>query len=176
MRKSLLFLLALLAFVLAYSLVILPLGDWHKEIMEEVQVKSKTLGKYKAFLDTAADTEEEIERIEKELKKFNAMLIDVKNDALGFARLNSYVQDEVRKSGLQVISIKPLNVLKYKLYVGMPLQINATADIKQMLGFLRRLSSAKYLITLDNMDVRVMNIRKPDKLRIKIQVSGYRAI
>ena len=176
MRRSLVALLAVLGAVLVYTLVILPLADKQREIREELQIKAETLGKYRVFLDSAGEMAEESERVEGELGRFGGRLIDVENDAMGFARLNSHIQAIIRKSGMEVISIKPLNVVKYKLYVGMPVQINATADIKQVKDFMLGLSAGKYLIAVDNVDIRVMNVRKPDKLRMKIEVSGYRKI
>jgi Tfp pilus assembly protein PilO len=173
-KRSLLILLIILAVVLVYTVIVIPVIDRHRDIVDELQLKSETLGKYRLFLETATETKEALKNVEEELKSFNSLLIDADSDAIGFSRLNSHVQNLIRKSGMEVISIKSLNVVKYKLYVGLPIQINATADVRQVKEFLQSMSSGKYLISIDLLNIRVVNIRKPDKLRVKIQISGYR--
>lgn len=176
MRRSLMILLGLLFIILVYAVIFVPVTDKHRAIVEELELKSRTLGKYKVFLDTAQETEADVQEVARELNIYNALLIDAENDAKGFARLNSYIQELINQTGMEVISIKPLNVVKYELYVGLPLQVNASADTRQIVRFLRGLDSGKYLVSIDNVNVRVINIKKPDKLRIKIELSGYREI
>jgi Tfp pilus assembly protein PilO len=174
MKRSLLILLIILAVVLVYSVVVIPVSDRHRDIVDELQLKSETLGKYREFLETATETKEALKNVEEKLQGFNTKLIDADSDAIGYSRLNSNVQNLIRQSGMEVISIKSLNVIKYKFYVGLPIQINATADVKQVKEFLQKISTGKYLISIDSLNIRVVNIRKPDKLRIKTQISGYR--
>lgn len=169
-------LLSVFVVILVYAVIVAPVTDRHTIIVEEVEMKSKTLGKYKLLLNTAAETRDGLKGVAGELDTYEGLLIDVENDAMGFARLNSYMQELINKSGVEVISIKPLNVVKYDLHVGLPIQVNATADTRQVITFLQSLSSGKYLVSIDNVNIRVVNTRKPDKLRIKIQISGYREI
>ncbi|GBE31859.1 general secretion pathway protein M [bacterium BMS3Bbin05] len=176
MRKPLIALLFILAAILLYSVVFTPLNEWHDGVVERLKVKSETLGRYRSFLSSASETEEKIKTVNAELKKNDISLIDSANDAIAVAKLNSYLQDVLERSGMEVISIKPYNVVKYKLFAGFPIQITATADIKQVRDFLQEISEGKYLVSVDTINIRVINFRKPDKLRVRVLVSGYRKI
>ncbi|UCG78064.1 MAG: type 4a pilus biogenesis protein PilO [Nitrospirota bacterium] len=176
MRRPILILLILLGLSVIYSFVIEPVNEWNSQNLEELYVKTRTLSKLEQVLEASVDTEQQVTDAVSELDNLSSLLIDVENDALGFARLNSYIQDLMQSTGMEIVSLKPLNVVKYKLYAGLPLQINATADVKQINDFLQKLSSGKYLISVDTINIRVMNVRKPDKVRVKIEVSGYREI
>jgi Tfp pilus assembly protein PilO len=176
MRRSYPLLLAILAAVLFFSLVMLPAVDRHKEILDEIEVKSSTLARYRSFLEKAPEMEEEIKNADAELKKIGMMLIDAKSDAIGFSKLNSYAQGMMQRSGVEVISLKPLGEKRSKQYAAVPIEINATANVKQVRDFLQYLSTGEYLIRIDSLDVTVINTSMPDKLRMKVEISGYRPL
>lgn len=174
-KRSYLILLSVLAGVLFYSLVMLPAADRHGEVIDEYGMKLSTLAKYKAFLDSAPAVEEDIEGAEKELEKFKPLLIGAQNDTIGFSKLNSYVQSLLSRSGVEVVSLKPLNVKKHKYYAGLPLQVNVTATVRQLRDLLQLFSSGMYLVSIDALEVTVINTSMPDKVRVKIELSGYRS-
>jgi len=167
-------LIVLLCLTILYTVVLLPLHDRRAAVLEELQVKARTLQKYRRFLDAAPDTEREAGLLQERLEKYEAMLLEAENDSIAFARLNSYVQQLMEDAGLEIVSVKPLNVVKYRFYTAIPVQINAKADTARLVAFLQRVAAGRYLVSVDSVSVRVFNIRKPGILRVKIEMAGYR--
>jgi len=176
MKRSYKILLSVLGVVLFYSLVILPVSDKRALVLEEYQSKSESLEKYRSFIQSGPEIEEELKKVDDTYSAYSPLLIDADNEALGFSKFNSYIQTIISKSGVEVVSIKPLSERKYKLYAGMPIQINATATIDQLSNFLNGFASGPHMVRVNTLDVNVLNVNRPDKVRLSIEVVGYRTI
>lgn len=176
MKRSYFLLLGVLGCVLFYTLVMLPAADRHTEVVEEYGMKMATLAKYQAFIAGAPALEEDIQAAEAGLEKYRLLLIDAQNDTIGFSKMNSYIQSLVTRSKVEVVSLKPLNAKKHKYYNGLPIQVNVTATVKQLREFLEFLSSGMYLVSIDALEASVINTSMPDKVRVKIELSGYRPL
>jgi len=176
MKGSYKILLSLLAVVLFYSLVILPVSDRRAIMIEEYQAKTASLQKYRSFIEKGPEIEDEAKNLDSSLARYKDVFIDADTEALGFSKFNSYMQTFISSSGIEVVSIKPLSERKYKKHAGLPLQINATATVSQLSDFLKAIATGKHMVRVNTLDVNVVNVNKPDKVRVRIEVAGYREI
>lgn len=176
MKRSYVFLLGIVAVILFYSLVMGPASDRQTEIREEIVMKESTLGKYKGFLARDPETEKELKAAEEEFRTSASMLIEAENDAIGFSKLSSYIQAMVAKSEVEVVSMKQLGEKQHRDFVALPLQVNATANIKELSELLRAVGAGQYLVSIDAIEVNVINTNLPEKLRVRIDLSGYRTL
>lgn len=176
MKKSYKVLLSILGVILFYSLVVIPVSDKREIVLEEYQSKADSLEKYRSFVESGPEIEEELKKSDEAFRKYEPLLISADSEALGFSKFNSYIQKTISRSGVEVVSIKPLSERKYKFYAGLPIQINATATIDQLSAFLNGFASGQLMVRVNTLDVNVMNVNKPDKVRLSIEVVGYRPI
>lgn len=176
MKRSYLYLLGVVGVILFYALVMGPAADRQAEMREEILMKKSTLAKYEGFLAKDAETADQLKKAETEFGSYAATLIGAENDAIGFSKLSSYIQSLVAKSEVEVVSMKQLSEKQHKYFVALPLQVNATANIKRLSDFLRAIGTGPYLVSIDAIEVSVVNTNLPDRLRIRVDLSGYRAL
>lgn len=176
MKRSYIFLLGVVVVILFYSLVMAPASDRHAEIREEILMKESTLAKYEGFLARDPDTGEELKAAQGNFGAYAVTLIEAENDAIGFSKLSSYIQTLVAKAEVEVVSMKQLSERQQRYVVALPVQVNATANIKQLSELLRGIGAGPYLVSIDALEVNVINTNLPEKLRIRVDLSGYRTL
>ncbi len=141
-------------------------------IRESIIAKYETLRKYEEFIKDTGITEDDIKKVIEETDNMEERLIKEKSEFLASARLQREIEAFAEKAGLKITTIRPLNVVKYNTYTGVPLYFEGNADIKQLSEFLRIIESEKILTKIDKMNISVTNIQNPKDLKIKMQVSG----
>lgn len=172
MKKSIVIAGVIITLIAAHVFFIVPLAEKRAEIKESLQAKYASLWKYEAFLKTTGKAETEFDTAAKEVEGLEANVFQGKNEALAFAKLQGYVQDIAEKSGIKILSIKPLSMVKYKHYADLPVQLESTGGIIQLGEFMKQIDASRQLIRIDRLAVSVMNIQTPWELKIRIQVSG----
>ncbi|MEW6214517.1 MAG: type 4a pilus biogenesis protein PilO [Nitrospirota bacterium] len=143
-----------------------------ESIRGSIVSKYETLQKYEKFINEVGTTEDVIKKAIEDTDNIEAGLIKEGSKFLASARLQRKVEDLAEKAELKIMSIRPLNVVKYDTYTGIPLYLDGSGDIKQLSEFLRLIESDKMLIKIDKINVSVVNIQNPKDLRVRIQISG----
>lgn len=172
MKKSIVVMVFAVAMLAAYVFLVAPLDEKRSALRESLQSKYATLRKYEMFLKDAGKTGVEFDAQMKEIEVMEADVLKDKDESLAFAKLQGYIQDFANKSGVRIISIKPLSVIKFKHYAALPIQIESNGGINQLGEFMKQIDESKELIRIDRLNINVMNIQTPVELRIKIQISG----
>lgn len=174
MKRPVIIVAVAVAVMALYVMVIMPLSEERPRMKETLHAKYSTLQKYEAFLKTSGKAGSALggDTIVKEVENMGSALIQDTNESLAFARLQGHIQDFAEKSGVKIISIKPLSVVKYKHYSSLPIQLEANSGIVQVGGFLKQLEESKQLIGIDRLSINVMSTQMPGDLKIRMQVSG----
>lgn len=172
MRRPVAIIAIVMAIIAAYVFFIMPLSEKRSELRESLEAKYVTLQKYETFLKTAGKAETALDTMVKEIDDMEANALQDTNDSLAFVKLQGYVRDFAEKSGIKIISIKPLSVVKYKHYAALPIQLEASGGINQLGEFMKQIDASKLFIRIDRLNINLMNIQMPGELKIKLQVSG----
>ncbi len=173
MRRRLSVILTISTLVLLYFSYLLPMQEKRQLIREELFIKTRTLKSYKELIHKGKDVEEELRKLAKNFLEKEKELIAADNNSLGMVRFQEVLRNYADKSSIKVISTKPMNIIKHRYLIGLPVQITATGDVKNVSEFLRLIEQSPYLISIDNLSIRMMNRKRPDQLRVKIGFSGY---
>ncbi|MBI4689896.1 MAG: type 4a pilus biogenesis protein PilO [Nitrospirae bacterium] len=176
MRKSVVIAAISMALIAGYVFFIMPFVGKRAEIRESLEAKYAALRKYESFLKSAGKTGTGFETAIKEVKDMESGALQDTNESLAFAKLQGYIQDFAEMSGIRIVSIKPLSVVKYKYYSGLPIQIEAIGWVMQLSEFLKQVDSSKRFIRIDKLYISVVNIQSPWDLKIKMQISGLMRI
>lgn len=172
MKKSITLAAITVAIIAIYVFFIIPLSEKRKEVKESLKAKYTTLQRYETFLKSAGKTDTELDTLVKEIEGMETNALWDTSESLVFAKLQGYVQDFAQKSGIKIISIKPLSVVRYKHYAALPIQLEAAGGINQLGEFMKQIETSKHLIRIDRLNINVMNIQMPGELRLRMQVSG----
>jgi|GEM_PF-1162849 len=141
-------------------------------IREEILVKHASLQKYEAYLKGPGATDEEMKNAIAELKDAEQKLIAEKSEFLASAKLQHDITELAQSSGIIVQTLRPMNAVKQKKYMLIPIYFEANGTIKQLSDFLKAVESSQTLLKVDKLIVNVTNMQNTRDLRFKIQISG----
>ncbi len=173
MSKRILYVILVFLMLIVYFNYIQPIPEKRQIIREEIYLKSKKLQKYQNLTKQKESIKRQIEKLELEKKKVEATFLPVSNETLGLVTIQQIVRDLSSKANLKIIALRPLDVIKSNYLVGLPVQVTAIGNIKSLTEFFKGISENPYLLSVDMLNIRVVNVQKPDKLRIKFTITGY---
>jgi Tfp pilus assembly protein PilO len=153
----------------AYMLLIAPLAERRAELKERLQSSYFTLIKNEEFILRTQKAGIKMKDALKELEEMEQYIIHADDMSLGFATLQSRIQDIAMSSGMTITSIKPLTAVSYKGYRGLPIYMEGVLGIKELSRFLNQLDSTWDFISIDSL---IVSTTAKDMLKIKIQLSG----
>lgn len=176
MRKSIAVIAVIGAIMASYIFLIMPLSDRRAEIKDSLQAKYVTIHKYETYLKTAEKTGNELATAVKDINDIESNILQDTDESLAFVRLQGYIKDFADRSGIKILSIKPLSVVKYKHYADLPVQLEASGAIIQLSEFMRHVDESRRLLKIDKLNINVTNIQILSEFKIKMQVSGLMKI
>jgi Tfp pilus assembly protein PilO len=143
---------------------------------EEIQSKYGTLQKYQAYLKGSGITEKGIQSADTDMKTMEMRLIAEKSEFLSSASMQRMVSELSEKAGLNVLTMRPINVVKEKNFLFVPVYVEGSGNIRQISEFLSSVEQNPMMLKIDKMSINVTNLQNPKELRFKIQVSGMSRI
>ncbi|MBI5638900.1 MAG: type 4a pilus biogenesis protein PilO [Nitrospirae bacterium] len=139
---------------------------------EELEGKYFALTRDELSVKGAGGTEEEMKAVVEDMKKIEKRLIHEKSAFIASARLQGELSEMTEKSGLRVMTIRPLAEVKTGNYSSIPVYFEGNGTIKQVSDFLRHVESGRFLIKIDKLNINITNLQNPRDLKFKMQVSG----
>ncbi len=159
--------------VAMYVNYIRPIPDKRQEIREEIFIKKKKLKKYLTLTKQKDEIAGELMNLKLRIEKMKDAFLPVKNETLGLVTIQQIVREIAEKTDLRIVSLRPVDIFTGNFLIGLPVQVTAIGDMKAITEFLKGVVKSPYLLSLDAMNIRVINIQKPDKIRIKFTITGY---
>lgn len=142
----------------------------------EIQSKYGTLQKYEAYLKGARLTEKEMGDVVAEMRPMEKRLMPEKSEFLASAGMQRIASELSAKSGLSVLTMRPLNAVKVNNFIAVPVYFEGTGNIRQLSDFLRAVEENPIMLKVEKLNINVTNMQNPKELRIKIQLSGMARI
>ena len=162
-----------LLLVALYVNYIKPIPEKRQEIREEIFIREKKLKKYRALTKQKDEIAGELMKLKLRLDRVKQELLPVKNETLGLVTVQQIVREIAGKTDIRIVALRPIDILRGNHLIGLPVQVTAIGDMKAVTEFLKGVVDSPYLLSLDSMNIRVINIQKPDKIRLKFTITGY---
>ena len=143
---------------------------------EEIQSKYGTLQQYQTYVKGSGITEKETQTAITDMKTLENRLIPEKSEFLSSASMQRIVSELAENSGLNVLTMRPINVVKEKKFIFVPVYFEGSGNIRQISEFLQAVEKNPIMLKVDKMSYNVTNLQNPKELRFKIQVSGLARI
>ncbi len=173
MERRITILIAFLILVALEFFYLQPLQQKQPEIKEELFIKTRKLQKYIALTKRTEEIKKELSSTEQRLSEIQKGLISARSESIALVSIQEIIRKYADESSLQVTSMRPLDKIDYSYYVGLPVQITVTGNIKEITEFLKNVVNAPYILTIESINVRVINIRNPYNLRLRGSFVGY---
>ncbi len=159
--------------VAIYVNYIKPIPEKRQEIREEIFIKKKKLKKYLTLTKQKDEIAGELMTLKLRIEKMKNSFLPVKNETLGLVTIQQIVREIAEKTDLRIVSLRPVDIITGNYLIGLPVQVMAIGDMKAVTEFLKGVIESPYLLSLDTLNIRVINLQKPDKIRIKFTITGY---
>ncbi len=160
-----------------YGFFIHPLSGERLELKETLNDKYMTLKKYDSLIKEGGLSKEELKKVSEERKEMEKNIMQFSNESLAMSTLHSRIENHADKAGIKITSVKMRPSIKYDFYAGVPLEIEAMGDIKEISSFLKSLNSGREFIKIDRLGITKAGLREEEEtLRIKVQITGLMKI
>lgn len=161
---------ALLAAVYVFNVA--PLEEKRAGLRENIAAMYGELLRYESYIKGDRVTPGELEAAKGELGDMEAGVIERSDESLAFAEFQIKVQEIAERTGISILSVRPLSSVEHASYKGLPLFIEGRAGIRQLGAFLKAIDTKDSYIKLESLNVLVPGRKAGRKLRIKMQLSG----
>ena len=162
--------------MLVYLAVVSPLLSLAESWNQELEQRSRVLAKYQALVATKGRIAKANQAIKAALAKAEGQFLNGSNAAVAASDLQEIIKTLAREHGIQLTSTKILPTQAAGPYLEVPVQIQFSSSIGQMLDFLYHLEHHKKLLFIPEVEIsapRTMNREDAgDFLQINLVVSG----
>jgi Tfp pilus assembly protein PilO len=142
----------------------------------EIQSRYGLLQKYEAYLKGSGLTEREMAELIAEMKTIEKRLMSEKSEFLSSAGMQRIVAELSEKSGLSVLTMRPINAVKGGNFITVPVYFEGTGNISQISDFLHSVEKNQVMLKIDKLSINVTNMQNPKELRFKMQLSAMARI
>jgi Tfp pilus assembly protein PilO len=161
--------------------VMLILGFYFYGIYGDMKVKAEgyidsrvlVLERQKRILARKDAYQKKADRIRKDLARLDASFLKGTKPPVAAAELQNLLKQIATSLGIEVKVEKALNPQDAGFYVAVPVEIGFMSKTGGLKELLERIRNAEPLLTISELKVRVINVRKPDMLNVSLIVTGY---
>jgi general secretion pathway protein M len=160
--------LLLILFYLAVVSPLLSLMDsWGQELVNQKRI----LVKYQSLLKNKTQVIEANKVMKATLVRTEGQFLAGANPAVASADLQEILKKLIKEQGVQMSSAKVLPTREAGPYLEVPVQVQLTASIDQLLSLLYHLEHHKKLLFIPDLDINAPRWTKGDTKEIPLQIS-----
>jgi general secretion pathway protein M len=158
----------LILFYLAVVSPLLSLTDsWARELVNQ----KRMLVKYQSLLKNKAQVIEANKVMKATLVRTEGQFLAGANPAVASADLQEILKKLIKEQGVQMSSAKVLPTREAGPYLEVPVQVQLTATIDQLLSLLYHLEHHKKLLFIPDLDINAPRWTKGDNKEVLLQIS-----
>lgn len=146
--------------MLAYLLVISPLLGLKDNWAQELDQKTVQLRKYEALEKDRQAVFRAHDNMQKTLARVEGQLLTGTNPAVASADLQEILKTLTRNLGVQVTSTKVLPPQESGAYLEVPIEVQMTCTIDQLVSMLYRLEHHEKLLLITELDINAPRVRR----------------
>jgi hypothetical protein len=162
--------------VLVYLAVVSPLLNLADSWSQELTQRSRVLAKYQALVANKDRIAKANQAIKAALAAAESQFLDGSNAAVAASDLQEIIKTLAREHGVQLTSTKILPTQEAGPYLEVPVQIQFSSSIGQMLDILYHLEHHKKLLFIPEVEINAPRTMQgqdsSDFLQINLVVSG----
>lgn len=144
---------------------------------EEIVLKKRHIAKYLQVVGEKDKVKDRLASLRKRVRDLESGLLKGKTPALAAADIQKTLHKMAEKSKVEIKRVRVLKVVELGQgdYVGIPVQLNIKANIRQLKELLYRIEASPKYLTVKKMKIRVLTRRrvKHGMINSDITVYGY---
>ena len=160
-----------LLLLLFYLAVVNPLLSLEEAWSQELANRSKLLSKYQNLLKSKSRVIEANKVMKAALTRTEGQFLSGSNPAVASADLQEILKNLAKEQGVQMTSANVLPTREAGLYLEVPVQVQLTATINQLVTLLYHLEHHKKLLFIPDLDINAPRWAKGDAKEVPLQIS-----
>jgi len=157
-------------------------GQWVKS---QLEMQPQLLEKNLRYISQKAEIEARLEQAQNELKAFEPLLFSGDTPQVNASDLQQTVQGLAAKEGTQIITTRVLNPEPMSAFTKIPIQVEVSGQIDQVVNLIKGIEAAEKLLVLDELNVRSIFTpavaarqqglpqTQAQNLRVSLVISGF---
>ena len=174
-KNLLLLLLAGVLVVVIYEFGAVAVFESQRKVRDELELKTKMLGRYDEFMKTGKDIEEGLGQVEKQVEAIQAKLLPGETPQIMAANLQEMLKKLSERNGIQIRSFRigEPKELNFFLRVPVIIEINPTKSMSSLTYFLYDIENADKLLVISDLNLTAPNMRNPTEVQGNLTVIGF---
>jgi hypothetical protein len=160
-----------LLLLLFYLAVVNPLLSLEDSWSQELVTRGKLLSKYQSLLKSKNRAIEANKAMKAALTRTEGQFLTGSNPAVASADLQEILKNLAKEQGVQMTSAKVLPPREAGVYLEVPVQVELTATINQLVTLLYHLEHHKKLLFIPDLDINAPRMVKAGDKDVPLQVS-----
>jgi Tfp pilus assembly protein PilO len=164
---------AVIAVVLVWSFVVVPVVDRQRHAAEMVPERKQVLERRRELIARKTAIAAEAAETDAKIQKLSARFLTAAVPAVAASELQKLTKEMVAQAGTETRSERILPPVENGEILVIPVEIAVSGEIRQLVDLLARLDESPKLLTVQDLKIRVVNINQPKDLLATIVVQGY---
>jgi type II secretory pathway component PulM len=160
-----------LLLILFYLAVVNPLLSLEDSWNQELVTRGKLLSKYQSLLKSKNRVIETNKAMKAALARTESQFLSGSNPAVASADLQEILKNLAKEQGVQMTSAKVLPPREAGVYLEVPVQVELTATINQLVTLLYHLEHHKKLLFIPDLDINAPRMVRGENKDVPLQVS-----
>jgi len=160
-----------LLLIFLYLAVVNPLLSLEDSWNQELGNQGKLLSKYQSLLNSKNRVIQANKAMKAALARTEAQFLSGANPALASADLQEILKNLAKEQGVQMTSAKVLSPREAGVYLEVPVQVELTATINQLVTLLYHLEHHKKLLFIPDLDINAPRIVRGENKEVPLQIS-----
>ena len=160
-----------LLLILFYLAVVNPLLSLEDSWNQDLVSRGKLLSKYQGLLKSKNRVIEANKAMKAALARTEGQFLSGSNPAVASADLQEILKNLAKEQGVQMTSAKVLPPREAGVYLEVPVQVELTATINQLVTLLYHLEHHKKLLFIPDLDINAPRMVRGDNKEVPLQIS-----
>jgi len=146
--------------------------DTKERVNQYIDMRLQILDRQMRYLAQKDELNRRAEKIRKEIARLNLMFLVGDRPPVAAAKLQELVAGITSTLSIEVKTERALSPIDMGYYFAIPVEIGFVTDTRGLKDLLVRLKKNPTLIVVSDLKIRVVNIRRPDKINVTMVVTG----
>lgn len=141
----------------------------------QIAIMSRQAVKYQRKISERDVLQEQIVALSKNIEHYRGALLEGTTPSLAAVNIQNLLNEIVAANHLQIDSVQMMKVTDSAVagFQAVPVQVNLTLSIRQLLDLLYKIESAKTLLDVTDLNIKGGADKSTGKFQVRLTVAGY---
>jgi len=146
--------------------------DTKEKVDNYIDMRLQVLEKQMRYLAQKDYLNRRVEEIRKEIARLDLMFLNGEKPPVAAAKLQELLASITSTLAIQIKTERALTPVDMGYYFAIPVEIGFVTNTNSLKDLLVRLKKNPTLMVVSDLKIRVVNIRRPDKINVTMIVTG----